>query len=65
MALDKTGTLSEGHFRVTDMLAVDGVTNVQHILHWYALEDIYPINYSTLWLRLTFVYLSTTFQSLE
>ncbi len=34
VALDKTGTLSEGNFRVFDVLAVGGISNVQHILHW-------------------------------
>lgn len=35
VALDKTGTLSEGHFRVTDVLGLDGGSNIHHILHWY------------------------------
>lgn len=35
VALDKTGTLSEGHFRVTDVLGLDGGSNIHDILHWY------------------------------
>lgn len=38
VALDKTGTLSEGHFRVTDVLGLDGGSNIHHILHWYVLH---------------------------
>ena len=64
VALDKTGTLSEGHFRVTDMLAVDGVSNVQHILHWYALRYVSnQLIYSVA--RTTFSYPSTTFKALD
>ncbi|XP_073390566.1 uncharacterized protein [Physcomitrium patens] len=36
VALDKTGTLSEGHFRVTDIVGLDGGSNIHQILHWIA-----------------------------
>jgi P-type E1-E2 ATPase len=36
VALDKTGTLSEGQFRVLDIVSVDANCSVQQILYWYA-----------------------------
>ncbi|CAM6098894.1 unnamed protein product [Calypogeia fissa] len=36
MAVDKTGTLTEGHFRVLDVHPVDSATSTQQILYWIA-----------------------------
>ena len=45
VALDKTGTLSEGHFRVLDVLAVDGVSSIKDILYWYILFPSCPFSW--------------------
>jgi Cd2+/Zn2+-exporting ATPase len=44
VALDKTGTLSEGQFRVTDVLGIDGNSNVRHILHWLVSTLVQMLN---------------------
>ncbi|CAM6093000.1 unnamed protein product [Calypogeia fissa] len=36
LAVDKTGTLTEGHFRVLDVQPFDSTTSVQQILYWIA-----------------------------
>jgi len=38
VALDKTGTLSEGQFCVSDLLSIDGISTLQQVLYWYDLS---------------------------
>lgn len=38
VALDKTGTLSEGLFCVSDLLSIDGISTKQQVLYWYDLS---------------------------
>lgn len=35
VAFDKTGTLSEGQFSVSDLRAIDGDSTLQQVLYWY------------------------------
>ncbi|KAG0569195.1 hypothetical protein KC19_6G072400 [Ceratodon purpureus] len=34
VALDKTGTLTEGQFCVSNMLSIDGISTLQEVLYW-------------------------------
>ncbi|KAJ7553988.1 hypothetical protein O6H91_06G121500 [Diphasiastrum complanatum] len=36
IAVDKTGTLTEGHFAVSQMLPVDSTTDIRQLLYWIA-----------------------------
>lgn len=38
VALDKTGTLSEGQFCVSNLLSTDGISTVHQVLYWYDLS---------------------------
>jgi Cd2+/Zn2+-exporting ATPase len=38
LAMDKTGTLTEGHFRVLDVKSTDAATSVQQLLYWCVAE---------------------------
>jgi Cd2+/Zn2+-exporting ATPase len=35
LAMDKTGTLTEGHFRVLDVHSIDKTTSLRQILYWW------------------------------
>lgn len=35
VAMDKTGTLTEGHFRVLDVHSMDSTIDLKRILYWY------------------------------